>query len=101
MVRRGAGRFINRGVGMGSVQPGDSVTVGGLPVTIASDAKCEAADMVLCVDATVPLIFADNLVGPCHHCGRALQWRPHAPKTPPRVCMGCAWLWAELTAGSA
>ncbi|MCX5495770.1 hypothetical protein OSH11_13735 [Kaistia dalseonensis] len=34
--------------------------------------------------------FSDDLRGQCAHCGTAIVFRPHAPKAPVRICMGCA-----------
>lgn len=66
-----------------------TVDVLGLKVQVASDEECEAADFVVCAAMTVPLYFADNLTGPCSDCGDLLQWRPHAPKKPPKICVRC------------
>lgn len=67
------------------------VNILGLDVGIASDKECEAADFVVCAAATVPLLFADNLTGPCSDCGDLLQWRPYMPTKPPRIsaCGAC------------
>lgn len=50
----------------------------------------EHADFVLCRLATDPLIMPDNLVSNCSKCFRLVQFRPHSPKTPPRICDECA-----------
>lgn len=50
----------------------------------------EHADFVLCRLATTPLIEPDNLVATCSKCFRMVQFRPHAPKKPPRICDECA-----------
>lgn len=36
-----------------------------------------------------PLLLPDNLLGHCTNCFRMVQFRPHAPKTPPRICDEC------------
>lgn len=72
-----------------NVKPGDTVELFGLKLNIASDEECEQADAVVCAPVTVPLYFRDNIVGPCADCGDMLQWRPHAPKKPPKICMRC------------
>lgn len=51
--------------------------------------EAEKADMVVCILAEPELRFPDNLVGHCTQCGRLVQFRPHAPKTPPKVCIEC------------
>ncbi len=53
------------------------------------DPNADKADAVICRRVTEPLILADNLVGTCANCGHAVQFRPHAPKSPPRVCDEC------------
>lgn len=49
----------------------------------------EDFDFVVCLRVTKPLIFADNLVAHCCKCHMMVQFRPHAPKTPPRICQQC------------
>jgi hypothetical protein len=80
----------------------DEVTArlgGGTPALdlceIVSDLEAEAADLVVCSAATMPLDYPDNLTGACADCGMWLQWRPHAPKLPPKLCMGCTMARAE------
>jgi hypothetical protein len=48
------------------------------------------AAVLVCSRLTTPLIFADNERGVCAECGRAIQFRPHAPRHMQRVCMACA-----------
>lgn len=74
---------------------GDTLMIHGVAVTVCSEAEAEGSSMLLCIPATIPLALPDNLVGPCSGCGRALQWRPRAPKKPPRVCFDCARLRAN------
>lgn len=50
----------------------------------------EQAAIVVCRLATSPLMMPDNLVATCTKCFRMVQFRPHAPKTPPKVCDECA-----------
>lgn len=69
---------------------GSTVSIHGVECKVVTDEVAESADIVVCTDATVPLYFSDNLTGPCADCGQILQWRPHAPKKPPRVCVTCA-----------
>jgi hypothetical protein len=70
-------------------KPGDQLDIGGLTVTVATDAECERSSAVVCMKLTVPLIIADNLTGPCADCGDTVQFRPHVPKQPPKVCLDC------------
>jgi hypothetical protein len=81
----------HRKAGRGQLLPvGERVSIKGIECEVVDDAKADTADMVVCVEATQPLIFADNMTGPCADCGMVLQWRPHSPKRPPKVCMECA-----------
>ncbi len=50
----------------------------------------EDCDYVVCIRATSPLAFPDNLVSTCSKCGCTIQYRPHAPKTPAKMCVECA-----------
>lgn len=50
----------------------------------------EEADCVVCRLVSTPLYFPDNQVGNCTRCHRMIQFRPHAPKGPPKVCDECA-----------
>jgi len=59
-------------------------------VEIAYD-NAEASDVVICRLITKPLIVADNLVGHCSKCFKMIQFRPHVPKLPRKLCDGCAF----------
>lgn len=54
------------------------------------DGDAEQVDVVVCRLVTDPLIEPDNLVGNCMKCFRMVQFRPYAPKKPPRLCDECA-----------
>ena len=60
-----------------------------MPIEIVSEEEAEKADFVVCVRANQKTPFDDNETGVCSKCGEAVQFRPHAPKTPPRLCMEC------------
>lgn len=49
----------------------------------------EHADVLVCRLITVPLLMPDNVTGLCSKCFRMVQFRPHAPKKPRRVCDEC------------
>jgi hypothetical protein len=59
-------------------------------VTVADD-NAEESDVVICRLVTTPLIMADNLVGHCSKCFKMIQFRPHVPKLPRKLCDGCAF----------
>lgn len=50
----------------------------------------EDCDGVICQRLTSPLLLPDNLIDLCSKCGEAIQYRPHAPKRPPKICFVCA-----------
>jgi predicted amidophosphoribosyltransferase len=58
---------------------------------VSSSDEAEDADIMVCRVMTDPLYFPDNHVGFCADCHQPIQWRPHAPKTPKRVCDDCAF----------
>jgi hypothetical protein len=68
---------------------GGRVRLHGLECEIVTDIEAEGASVVVCIAVTRPLTFPDNQTGPCVDCGVLLQWRPHAPKRPPRICLPC------------
>ena len=76
-------------------QPGDRVQVHGVDCEVVDEAGAESADFVVCQPAAPWLLHDDNLTGPCVDCGVQLQWRPHAPKKPPRLCRKCMALRVE------
>jgi len=57
---------------------------------IGSQEDGEDCDYVVCIRATNPLALPDNLVSTCCKCGCTIQYRPHAPKTPAKICWECA-----------
>lgn len=73
-----------------NAKPGDTIQAGKLSVTVVTPAEAEAADYVVCIERTTPLVFPDNASGPCQGCGTSLQWRPTSPVNPPKLCMDCA-----------
>lgn len=59
-------------------------------IEVVTDGEAELADFVVCVRLGHPTPFKDNLEGKCCKCGHKVVFRPHAPKTPKRICMECA-----------
>jgi hypothetical protein len=57
---------------------------------VDSDDEAEAADGLVCMRLTSPLLMPDNLIDLCSRCGEAIQLRPDAPKRPPKICAVCA-----------
>lgn len=58
-------------------------------VELDDDGNGEHADIVVCMRLTQPLMMPDNDIGICAQCGEAIQFRPHVPKRPRKVCMEC------------
>lgn len=60
------------------------------PEIAKSEADILSCDFVVCVLASNPLVFPDNVFDFCCECGEEVQLRPHVPKGPKRICYGCA-----------
>lgn len=56
---------------------------------VADPGEAEDADVHVCTLLTQPLAFPDNIIDICSRCGEAIQYRPNAPKRPPKVCLPC------------
>lgn len=67
---------------------GESLGLPGVPVTVVNDDEAEKADFTVCMPAGKSP-FKDNLYGSCSECGRAIMFRPHAPKKPAKICYQC------------
>lgn len=63
------------------------VKAGGREVEVLSEEEAESCDLLICGETSY---FADDEAGECTECGRAIVFRPHAPKRPRKVCLGCA-----------
>lgn len=59
-------------------------------VHVVSQEEAEKAAAVVCCRTGLPSHFADNVTGACAHCGHAIFFRPHVPKSPPKICIECA-----------
>jgi len=57
--------------------------------SIELDEDGEHADVVACMRLTQPLLMPDNEIGLCSECGEAIQYRPHVPKLPRKMCLEC------------
>lgn len=60
-----------------------------MEVKTVTQSEAERADILVCIPAEWDTPFDDNVVGKCNDCGRDVQFRPHAPKEPTRVCVEC------------
>lgn len=59
-------------------------------IRVVDDAEAEQCDWVVCVRAADdPGAFPDNKRGTCSACGEPVIFRPHSPRTPPRICVEC------------
>lgn len=59
-------------------------------IEITENGDAEDAKAVVCARLTSPLLMPDNLIDLCAKCRRAIQYRPHVPKRPPKICFECA-----------
>ena len=71
-----------------------TINIGGLEIEVASPEECEKATLVVCADASMSL-YPDDVQTVCAWCRRPIVHRPYMPLTPPKVCMGCAELFAK------
>lgn len=55
----------------------------------ATAEEAEDCQYVVCKELTDPLMFSDNMVGVCCRCGGGVQFRPHGPTIPPKICLPC------------
>ena len=67
----------------------EKVKIGDLEVEVVSDEEAEAVEYVVCMPASTPSPFKDNLTGFCCACGIKVIHRWHAPRKPPKICMEC------------
>lgn len=49
----------------------------------------ENATYVVCVPASTPAHFDDDVIAECCECGQKVRHRPHVPKKPKRICTDC------------
>ena len=56
---------------------------------VVTPGDAEDVDAVICRLITDPLLMPDNLTGTCSKCFRMIQFRPHAPSRPPKICDEC------------
>ena len=59
----------------------------GVKARVCSHEEAEHATFVVCGSVSG---FPDDVWTTCAHCARAICHRPHAPVTPPKVCLPCA-----------
>ena len=52
--------------------------------------EAEKADCVVCILASDPTPFTDNVLTYCADCIAPIQHRPTAPKRPKKICIRCA-----------
>jgi hypothetical protein len=68
-------------------------------IKIVDQDEAEQSDFVVCMlkgsSMSVEAEFPDNLEGECSLCHRAIVFRPHAPKKPPKICLECMVITVE------
>jgi hypothetical protein len=73
--------------------------IAGIETELISAEAAERVEMVVC--GYPPWAFPDeDLLAWCHDCQCAIVHRPHAPKTPVKVCWRCAQRRLIARAGS-
>jgi hypothetical protein len=65
------------------------LTIGGIPLEVLSDDEANECDFIICMPATTPSPFDDNLTDFCCKCGIKVIYRWHAPRQPPKLCIDC------------
>ena len=73
----------------------DKINIAGVPIQIVSEEEAEQVDFVVCGDAGMATPWPNNIQTTCAMCGAAIIHRPHAPKRPAKICVGCAVQRAE------
>ena len=73
----------------------DTFKIAGVPIQVISQEEAETLDFVVCGDAGMATPWPDNVQTTCALCGAAIIHRPHDPKHPAKICMGCAVARAE------
>ena len=68
---------------------------GGLTAEVIDDEAAERCSYVVCASADLETPWTDNVAATCCDCGCAVVHRPHAPKTPPKICLACVLQRAE------
>jgi hypothetical protein len=58
-------------------------------IEIVDQEDGDDARYMVCRRLTQPMLMPDNEIGLCTRCGEAIQFRPHAPSGPPKVCVVC------------
>lgn len=58
-------------------------------VEVVSDEEAETCDYYICVRASSPSLFEDDLYDFCCECGEKVRYRPHGPTVPKKICVEC------------
>jgi transcription initiation factor IIE alpha subunit len=56
---------------------------------IVDQDEAEEAEYYVCMRASEPARFDDDLYDFCCRCGEKVRYRPHGPKIPKKVCYPC------------
>jgi hypothetical protein len=68
----------------------ERITINGVDIEVISCEQAERATLYVCGWAALATPFADNVLTNCAFCQTPVVHRPHAPKTPLKVCLTCA-----------
>ena len=58
-------------------------------IKVVPDEEAEKSDYVVCMPASSPAYFDNDLFANCVRCGVRIRHRPHVPKRPPKICVDC------------
>ena len=59
-------------------------------ITVSDDPdEAESAEYYVCVRASTPAKFDDDLYDFCCLCSEKVRYRPHGPTAPKKVCLEC------------
>lgn len=65
---------------------GETVSIGGLPVTVTSLKECAKATYVVCGNESH---FPDDVKAICALCQADVVHRPYVPDGPMKICLDC------------
>ena len=71
------------------------VLIAEIEANVVPDHVAEQSDLVVCVLASSPVYFPDDVRRLCAGCGTAIRHRPYVPKRAPKVRVLCAPEWIK------
>ena len=59
-------------------------------IRIVDDEEAASADFMVCMPASTPAVFPDDVFDFCCRCDAKVRHRPDAPRSLKKICMPCA-----------